>query len=155
MNLFHSLDTRLLMLRTVRAFSQAAIFRNSKSSSPLQTAFKLNDADEDEELRYRTQKNPVVPNVLGLPNRWGTMDHGQQDDIIAYLEDIQRGDWRDITPEEKRAIWYIYFGPWGPRSEKQTDPGKIYGYFAGFISISLLAALGFKINRDRHDQQTE
>lgn len=132
---------RLLQL----AGRQSARLMSSKPATPLQVAFKFGE-DEDE-VRYRTQKNPIIPDVTELPRRWNTMDAGKQDDIIAYLEDKMRGDWKEISLPEKRAIWYIYYGPWGARGSENTDPGSIYGTFAGFVGVLLAGVFGVQAFR--------
>lgn len=121
----------------VRAFSQ-------QKSSPLQTAFQRDDDEEDDSKRYRLQKNPVIPNIKNLPHRWNKMDAGSQDDIIAFLEDKMRGDWHELTADEKRALHYVYYGKWGPRGPEFVDHGRIYGYFAWTIGFCLVSVSGYK-----------
>lgn len=107
----------------------------SHNTSPLQTAFQMDDSDS--EMRYRAQKNPIIPNVQRIAERWAKLDAGKQDDIIAYLEDKMRGDWHELTSDEKYACYYIYYGPWGPRGP-QSDFGKIYGSFASVVAACVL-----------------
>lgn len=126
-------------------------FMATKPATPLQVALKFGE-DEDE-VRYRTQKNPIIPDVSDLPKRWNKLDALKQDDIIAYLEDKMRGDWKEINLPEKQAIWYVYYGPWGARATEQADPGSIYGYFAGFVGVLLTGVVGYQFFR-RKPQET-
>lgn len=121
----------------IRRFSE-------QKASPLQTAFQRDDEEEEDSKRYRLQKNPVIPKVQNLPRRWLKMDAGQQDDVIAYLEDKMRGDWHELTADEKRALHYIYYGSWGPRGSEHVDHGRIYGYFAWTIGVSLAGVTSYK-----------
>ena len=127
-----------------RAMMPRYLSTQKPQPTPLQLSLKM--GEDEEEVRYRTQKNPVIPNVDELPKRWNKMDAGQQDDVIAYLEDKMRGDWKELTVPEKQALWYIYYGPWGAR-DNHTDPGSIYGYFAGFMGVALLTITGFQFGK--------
>lgn len=125
------------MLRLARYRSAALVrFHGSKKQieNPLSVAFKNNDEDEDQ-ARYRLQKNPEVPSLNNLTMRWSKMDAGQQDDVIAYLEDKMRGSWHDLTAEEKKAAHWVWYGNWGPRNPKQKDMGNLYLYFGGCLAL--------------------
>lgn len=125
------------MLRLARHRSAALVRFNSTKKqieNPLSVAFKTNDEDEDQD-RYRLQKNPVVPSLSNLTTRWSKMDAGQQDDIIAYLEDKMRGSWHDLTAEEKKASHWVWYGNWGPRNPNQRDMGNLYLYFGGCLAL--------------------
>ncbi|ODQ80820.1 hypothetical protein BABINDRAFT_17462, partial [Babjeviella inositovora NRRL Y-12698] len=50
-----------------------------------------------------------------LAVRWPNMPSAERDDIIAYLNDRQLYDWRYLTKEDRQAIYYVCYGPWGPR----------------------------------------
>lgn len=125
-------------------------FMATKPATPLQVALKY--GDDEEEARYRTQKNPIIPDVSELPKRWNKLDALKQDDIIAYLEDRMRGDWKELTQPERKAIWYVYYGPWGARGKEQADPGSIYGSFAGFVGVMLLGVVGYQALRKKEPE---
>ncbi|AOW07751.1 YALIA101S03e05490g1_1 [Yarrowia lipolytica] len=98
-----------------------------KRESPLQTAFGNDDPYDDGFFHiggnnYKV-KNPIKPSTLNIPKRWPKMATDEQQDVVDYLEDQMRGDWKIMTPEEKQAAYYIYFGPWGPREPNQ-DPDR-------------------------------
>ncbi|ANB12994.1 hypothetical protein AWJ20_1272 [Sugiyamaella lignohabitans] len=76
----------------------------ANNQSPLQLAFKTGDDEDDLDSRGRYQtQNEEVPNVEALDKRWGKMDQIDQDDIIFYLEDRMRGDWKELSEAEKKA----------------------------------------------------
>lgn len=117
--------------------------RWSSTKSPLSVAFSSSDEDEAAE-RYRNQKNPVIPSVTNLEARWRKLDAAKQDDVIAFLEDKMRGDWREMSPDEKRAAYYVWYGNWGPRASAK-DFSSLYNYLAGVVGITMAALIAFKL----------
>lgn len=73
--------------------------------SPLATAFKGDDASDDDRKAYQAQ-NPEIPSLRGLSKRWNKMDAFDQDQVINYLDDKSRGDWKLLTTEERQASKY-------------------------------------------------
>lgn len=126
-----SLRTDIIMLR--RQFVRYLSQRSSRRTSPIATAFQT----DDEEVRYRTEKNPVIPSLTNLEKRWPKMDAGSQDDVIAYLEDLMRDDWRKLTTEQQKASMFVWYGPWGPRStKKERDPADLLTYYSIVIGAA-------------------
>jgi len=117
--------------------------RCNSTKSPIGVAFTSGDEDEAA-TRYRNQKNPVIPSLANLEARWPRLDAGQQDDIIAYLEDQMRGDWRDMSTEEKRAAFYVWYGNWGPRAPNPTDFSNLYVYLAGVVGAAAAGLAVYK-----------
>jgi hypothetical protein len=75
------------------------------AENPLQLAFKTGDDEDEDRKRYNAQ-NVDIPNVEALPKRWNKMDALDQEDIMLYLEDKMRGNWKDLTISEKKASMY-------------------------------------------------
>jgi hypothetical protein len=71
--------------------------------SPLATAFKVDSSEDDDRKKAYQAQNPEIPSLRGLTKRWNKMDAFDQDQIINYLDDRARGDWKDLTDEEKHA----------------------------------------------------
>ena len=85
--------------------------RAAAAESPLATAFKLGDDehdDDDRRMRYSAQ-NPEIPNLHGLSKNWHKMDHLDQEEVIIYLDDKARGDWKELTKEEKQASKFYFY----------------------------------------------
>lgn len=127
-----------LRARFARSAVRSFTTRRPPGGAPLSAAFQTGD----DEVRYRTEKNPVVPPLANLQKRWHTMDAGAQDDVVAYLEDLMRGDWRALTAEQRRAAMYVWYGPWGPRSPTpEKDPADLliaYSYAVGTAGAALI-----------------
>lgn len=106
----------------------------------------MNDDDDDEVGRYAKGFDPRdAPLLDHLEKRWAKMDQLEQDEIIMYLQYKERGDWMELTPVEKRAIWYINYGPWGPRGPIRDDPGRLYAVYAKVIALVLLGVGGYQL----------
>lgn len=87
--------------------------KRRKRSSALQEAFKFGDDDDDDmthqailESRKKGTKAPVIeeaPDLKHLSKRWNKIDPLEQEEIALYLEQRMRGEWSDLTKEEKQA----------------------------------------------------
>jgi hypothetical protein len=121
-----------------------------KEASPLETAFKFNDDLEDNAKRYKyNPKDYDVPELRNIDKRWKTMDALDQEDIQLYLEDRMRSDWRDLSDDEKKAIWFINYGAWGPRASNPDKPERIYGYYVWLIVGTMAAATAYKFGSEK------
>jgi len=69
----------------------------------------------------------------------------EQAKLWEQLRDRMRVDWNEMTLQEKKAAWWIAFGPHGPRAE--DPPGewsKIMWYTT--IGVAISGALFFTIH---------
>ncbi|KAG2228201.1 hypothetical protein INT45_010993 [Circinella minor] len=83
--------------------------------------------------------------VQNLESRWKTLSTSEQNSIAKQLEEAQKGDWKVLTAEEKKAAYYVAFGPHGPR-EPITKPGHNGKVFGGVVAtIAASAALFYVI----------
>lgn len=140
--------TRLIRVRQLASLArQTRGFRTSitalsNKNDALKLAFK-SDEEDDKKRRYQAS-NPEVPVLMALEKRWHKMDAVDQDNIVQYLADKSRGDWHDLTAEEKKAIWFVNYGPYGPRSTEPDDPGRIYSNFAKAIAGIIIGISAYK-----------
>ncbi|CCM00496.1 uncharacterized protein FIBRA_02530 [Fibroporia radiculosa] len=91
--------------------------------------------------------------VLPLSNveaQWERLSADEQLAVHQQLEEIQKKDWKTLSIDEKKAAYYVAFGPHGPRAPV-NPPGStmkvILGTSAGiiaalalFLSVRTLAA---------------
>ncbi|EXJ93703.1 cytochrome c oxidase subunit 4 [Capronia coronata CBS 617.96] len=85
------------------------------------------------------------PTLAGIEKRWEAMPPQEQAELWMQLRDRMKVDWHEMTLQEKKAAWWIAFGPHGPRAE--TPPGewtKVWIYTATGVGIA--AALFFGIH---------
>ncbi|KAI9276911.1 cytochrome c oxidase subunit IV [Phascolomyces articulosus] len=78
--------------------------------------------------------------VQNLETRWKTLSTAEQNTIAKQLEEAQKGDWKVLSTEEKKAAYYVAFGPHGPR-EPITQPGHT-GKVLGGVAAVLAASAG-------------
>lgn len=83
------------------------------------------------------------------------MDAGQQDNVIAYLQDKMRENWNLMTVDEKKAAWHIWYGNWGPRSSNPTDMADVYLYFGGSIGLIVAGLSMYKYSTRDLSQEIE
>ncbi|KAI0780475.1 cytochrome c oxidase subunit IV family, partial [Trametes elegans] len=80
----------------------------------------------------------VIPlsNVEAL---WERLSADEQATIHQQLEEIQKRDWKTLTVDEKKAAYYVAFGPHGPRAPIDP-PGSVPKIVLGVAG--LLATAG-------------
>ncbi|ROT34968.1 cytochrome c oxidase polypeptide V [Sodiomyces alkalinus F11] len=87
--------------------------------------------------------NPTLNNI---EKRWETMPLQEQAELWMALRDRMKGSWAELTLQEKKAAYWIAFGPHGPRA---TDPpgqssrvllGTVVGIAVSFAIFGLIRA---------------
>lgn len=75
------------------------------------------------------------------------MAEDDKDEIMNMLVERQKADWRELTPLEKKAAWYISYGEWGPRrpvhakgDTQRIFIGTMIGVAAAFGAFALIRA---------------
>lgn len=68
--------------------------------------------------------NPVLAQI---EKRWEEMPPQEQADLWMALRDRMKNDWHDLTLQERKAAYWIAFGPHGPRS--LPPPGENWWVF--------------------------
>ncbi|KAI9269367.1 cytochrome c oxidase subunit IV [Sporodiniella umbellata] len=84
------------------------------------------------------RRNASTVSVQNIEARWKTLSAAEQNTIAKQLEEAQKADWKVLSLDEKKAAYYIAFGPHGPR-EPFTKPGhgaKVFAGVAGVIAAS-------------------
>nr|POF11528.1 cytochrome c oxidase polypeptide 5, mitochondrial [Quercus suber] len=69
------------------------------------------------------------PTLANIEKRWDAMPPQEQADLWMALRDRMTTDWNELTLQEKKAAYWIAFGPHGPRA--LPPPGentKIFMY---------------------------
>ncbi|KWU43159.1 cytochrome c oxidase subunit IV, partial [Rhodotorula sp. JG-1b] len=55
---------------------------------------------------------------------WKSLTPTEQEQTFKHLEELQKKDWKELSLDEKKAAYYVAFGPHGPREPIQADGGK-------------------------------
>jgi len=104
---------------------------------------------------YSSQELPV-PDLNGLEKRWPKMKELDQADVIDYLNWRAEDDWKYLTTQEKKSLYYIYFGNWGPRSPTppQSVSGTVLkGLFGGVLTIALgVGVMNYAYDLEREEK---
>lgn len=77
------------------------------------------------------------PTLANIEKRWEGMPLQEQADLWMALRDRMKGDWNDLTIQEKKAAYWIAFGPHGPRAVE--PPGSR-------AEVAWLVAKGFAVS---------
>lgn len=65
-----------------------------------------------------------LPSLTNIEASWKTMSLEERQAIQAELEQAQKKDWTQLSINEKKAAYYIAFGPHGPRVSIDMDNGR-------------------------------
>ncbi|CED84485.1 Cytochrome c oxidase, subunit IV/COX5b [Phaffia rhodozyma] len=81
-----------------------------------------------------------VPDLWSIEYLWDKIDQDTKDRITAHLMERSQGDWKDLSMVEKKALWYINYGPWGKRAP-QLAHGEGWDIIL-YISGGFITAIG-------------
>jgi len=77
------------------------------------------------------------PKLAGIEKRWEAMLPQEQADLWMALRDRMKTDWHQLTLQEKKAAYWIAFGPHGPRALPPPGEGwRVFSYTVAAIAIS-------------------
>ncbi|KAL8939071.1 MAG: hypothetical protein Q9211_002910 [Gyalolechia sp. 1 TL-2023] len=85
------------------------------------------------------------PTLAGIEKRWEGMPPQEQADLWMALRDRMKTDWHEMTLQEKKAAYWIAFGPWGPRAVPPPGEGRII--FGQVLLAVAIATVIFAIER--------
>eukprot|EP00842_Homolaphlyctis_polyrhiza_P005555 jgi/Hompol1/5/HPOL_000587-RA len=86
--------------------------------------------------RFLSNLSPTA--LAGIETRWAKLPEAEQGAIADKLYELQKGDWKNMTLEQKRAAYYIAYGSYGARTP--SDPAlriKVASWVAGLIALSV------------------
>ncbi|TPX66706.1 hypothetical protein SpCBS45565_g04292 [Spizellomyces sp. 'palustris'] len=85
------------------------------------------------------RQHTVSPAALSqIETRWAKLPECEQGAVADYLAEKQKGDWKNLTLDEKRAAYWIAYGPYGARTP--IDPAmkwKVLGWSSFFLSVTV------------------
>ncbi|KAF2688820.1 mitochondrial cytochrome c oxidase-like protein subunit V [Lentithecium fluviatile CBS 122367] len=90
-------------------------------------------------LQQQTRQAHAIsnPTLANIEKRWEDMPPQEQADLWMSLRDRMKVDWKEMTLQEKKAAYYIAFGPHGPRRPPPPDEGrKVFFLSAGIIAAA-------------------
>ncbi|KAG8933312.1 Cytochrome c oxidase subunit 5A [Tulasnella sp. 417] len=87
----------------------------------------------------------VIP-VSNIEAQWETLTSKEQTEVYEQLLEAQKRDWKTLSIDEKKAAYYISFGPHGPR-KPVDEPGsglKVFGLTMGIVGLAGVAFAGIR-----------
>ncbi|EPS40129.1 hypothetical protein H072_6089 [Dactylellina haptotyla CBS 200.50] len=82
-----------------------------------------------------------APMLADIEKRWENMPPQEQAELWMALRDRMKGSWADLTVQEKKASYWIAFGPHGPR--RGDPPGENWAVFKGVVGVLAVTAVVF------------
>ncbi|KAK7921309.1 cytochrome c oxidase polypeptide 5 [Apiospora marii] len=64
------------------------------------------------------------PTLANIEKRWEGMPQTEQAELWMALRDRMKGNWAELTVQEKKAAYWIAFGAHGPRAAPPADEGR-------------------------------
>jgi len=90
--------------------------------------------------------DPVIP-LSNVEAQWEKLSADEQLTVHQLLEEIQKKDWKTLSLNEKKAAYYVAFGPHGPRADLHP-PGSVPKIIAA--TVALVGAGGILFGISRH-----
>ncbi|KAL1409628.1 Cytochrome c oxidase subunit 5B, mitochondrial [Vanrija albida] len=95
-----------------------------------------------------SRSNETAPLLANIEASWSKLPSAEQFEVYQQLEDIQKKDWNELTVDEKKAAYFVAFGPHGPRAPV-NPPGNTIKVFAGTLAAVGVALGLFALARSR------
>ncbi|KAG0143211.1 hypothetical protein CROQUDRAFT_81320 [Cronartium quercuum f. sp. fusiforme G11] len=108
------LSTQTTVLSTLRHSLPAIPISNGQSYATI----AVNASHQSSSASSAT-----VPSISNIEAAWKEMTPQEQESIFHHLEGLQKKDWKQLSLDEKKASYWVSFGPHGPR-EPIHPPGS-------------------------------
>nr|KAJ3421727.1 Cytochrome c oxidase subunit 5A [Polyrhizophydium stewartii] len=102
------------------------------SFKDITNAYSKTDFCSEERLASTSVISPS--SLTHIEARWSKLPEAEQGAIADHLAELQKGDWKSLTLEQKRAIYFIAYGPYGARTP--SDPAlnrKVTAWVGAFL----------------------
>ncbi|KAK3946279.1 cytochrome c oxidase subunit 5A [Diplogelasinospora grovesii] len=78
------------------------------------------------------------PTLANIEKRWEGLPMQEQAELWMALRDRMKESWTDLTLQEKKAAYWIAFGPHGPRAmDPPGESTRVFLYTAIGVGVSL------------------
>lgn len=85
------------------------------------------------------------PTLADIEKRWEAMPPQEQAELWMTLRDRMKTNWAELSLAEKKASYWIAFGPHGPRAVPPPGEGKkVFIYTLAGVGVSFLAFWGIR-----------
>ncbi|WWD22243.1 hypothetical protein CI109_106734 [Kwoniella shandongensis] len=117
-----------------------SVLRLRSALSPLNSVRRYATASAQPISVTSTRSNASAPILGNIEASWKTLPAEEQYEVYQQLEQLQKKDWKELTLDEKKAAYFVAFGPHGPRAPV-SEPGHGLKVFGG-VAVAVLAAFG-------------
>ncbi|KZV87386.1 COX4-domain-containing protein [Exidia glandulosa HHB12029] len=93
----------------------------------------------------RARSASVIP-LSNVEAQWERMKKDEKIEVHNAVHEIMKKDWRTLSLDEKKAAYYIAFGPHGPR-KPLNPPGTNWQIFFGTVGLIGLSISIFLVIR--------
>ncbi|KAI0797527.1 cytochrome c oxidase subunit IV [Abortiporus biennis] len=91
-----------------------------------------------------TSGSSAIP-LSNVEAQWEQLSPEEQLTVHQQLEELQKKDWKALSIEEKKAAYYVAFGPHGPRTPTHKPGSTLKIFSAVAAAVGVTAALYFSI----------
>jgi len=124
---------------------RAPLYRSSAVRSLATTASPSHVASTTSSTSSATKSPSVIP-LSNVEAQWERLSKEEQIAVHTQLEALQKKNWKELSLDEKKAAYYVAFGPHGPRAPL-SPPGqnlKIFLSTMGLIGAAGLIFVGIR-----------
>ncbi|KAF8902761.1 cytochrome c oxidase subunit IV-domain-containing protein [Gymnopilus junonius] len=128
------------------ARSAATPLRSTTSAALTRRCLATATANPVEVVSSSTSATAAPVPLSNIEALWGKLTPEEKQTVHEQLETIQQKDWKELSLEEKKAAYYVAFGPHGPRTPV-SQPGdnlKIFAITAALVGVAGAIYLGIK-----------
>ncbi|KAI9735227.1 MAG: Cytochrome c oxidase subunit 5A [Cirrosporium novae-zelandiae] len=120
------------MLRTLPRASSSLV--TPGTAAVFRTRASCLCADVQQKRNAHAISNPTL---AGIEKRWEGMPPQDQAQLWVQLRDRMKVDWHQMTMQEKKAAYWIAFGPHGPRALDPPGEGRrVLIWTLGLLGVS-------------------
>ncbi|KAG8715885.1 Cytochrome c oxidase subunit 5A [Ceratobasidium sp. 394] len=87
----------------------------------------------------------AVP-LANVEAQWSGLTAEEQVEVHRELEELQKRDWKTLSIDEKKAAYFVAFGPHGPRSPV-TPEGQTMKVITGTLALIGVATAAYAATR--------
>ncbi|KAF8495383.1 COX4, subunit IV of cytochrome c oxidase [Gautieria morchelliformis] len=89
----------------------------------------------------------VIP-LSNIEAQWAKFTKDEQITVHRQLEQLQKRNWKELSIDEKKAVYYVAFGPHGPRTPT-NPPGTVMKVLLSTLGLLGVSGLLFSFIRSQ------
>jgi len=116
------------------------------ATSTANAAHVASDGASSSSVTSSASRSASIIPLSNVEAQWAALSVEDKAVVHEQLEVLQKKEWKELSLDEKRAAYYVAFGPHGPRtpSSKPGDTLKVFGYTMALVGVSGILSLVFR-----------